>query len=364
MAVLVYRNKKYDLPELHPVHDDIPAHIDADTFAEMLDSMGVYGFNRRKPILRQKSTGKVVIGRRRLLCCKILKIEPVFQDVDWTEQEVLEQVRQDELHRRHLGEGERALVAVRLNEREKALNGGRGSTQKEMADKAGVGEKAVRNAAKVHPALQPVVGKGANRISLTYAVKLSQAHADGGLPEAELKRIAGSDDVPGEAAKALGTKTHGGKREKKPEPEVESGTPLDGSAPPPKPAKVEKKSEEIKDKLGQVCPPSVRDTFGDPALPELLARMRAAADELKWLKERVKQVWTGKQEYFPFCHWEEAHDSVSNAAHELAVGLSQVEAGEPYCVCPKCKGEQCPACQQAGYWPKHRADNLKGQYGS
>ena len=49
-------------------------------------------------------------------------------------------------------------------------------------------------------------------------------------------------------------------------------------------------------------------------------------------------------------------------ATSLGEAHAHVTAGVPFRVCPKCKGKECRACQQTGYWTRHRHDHAD-QYG-
>ncbi len=106
----------------------------------------------REPIVVD-AAGMILDGRNRLLACKLAEVTPTFVEIDTPDQDLLAWVVDTNLHRRHLTESQRAVVAARL-----ATYGHGGSrrtqaahapldlvTQRQAAEKLGVSERSVRD---------------------------------------------------------------------------------------------------------------------------------------------------------------------------------------------------------------------------
>lgn len=318
--------------EIHPLCLLIPA-MREDRKAEVTDSIRRNGL-RLKGWLYE---GKVLDGRSRAECCRQAGVAMEWQEFVGTWEEAHALVSDLNLTRRDLAESERRLavseMVVALKEHR---NGGSvAKERREMAAKAGVpvrdvyrGETVIQ---KGVPELQNAVKKG--EVAVSAAALVAE------LPADEQREAVATGTVPEQAKRV-----RAGKKKEKAE-------------------RKEKVEEVIKDQLGNVVPRSVRDTFGDKKLPDLIERMKACAAELKGVKGGVMAVWQGVQQFYPFAHFDKAHAGVVKAMEEMELAVAQLEAGLPYCVCPKCKGERCPQCHQSGVWPKHRHMNVGNQYG-
>lgn len=93
----------------HPYAEIFPLHDEGKPFWDFADDIQTHGL-REKIILYQ---GKVLDGRRRERGCKRAGVEPKYSEFKGTDEEALAYVMSRNLHRRHLGEGERALAAAR-----------------------------------------------------------------------------------------------------------------------------------------------------------------------------------------------------------------------------------------------------------
>lgn len=92
----------------HEVCDIFPMMGD-DEFKGLVEDLAKHGL--REPIWTHD--GKVIDGRNRLRACKILGIEPVIREWDGNGSLVAFVVSLN-LHRRHLSEGQRAMVAAKI----------------------------------------------------------------------------------------------------------------------------------------------------------------------------------------------------------------------------------------------------------
>lgn len=108
------------------------------------------------------------------------------------------------------------------------------------------------------------------------------------------------------------------------------------------------------DALGEPLPRAVRDTFGDVTLKNAVERIRKAHAELVSIENHIRNSVAPKAGYWPYAHTSKSLESMKAATDLVAVSMSQLESGLPYCVCPKCpiRGEGCQHCRQSGCWPK------------
>jgi hypothetical protein len=144
--------------------------------------------------------GYVVDGRRRQVCCLALGVEPRYREFVGTHEEVLKFVISMNLHRRHLSDTERAIVAAKIAALPRGSNQylGKGSnspdggpspekviSRSEAAEVMNVSERAVDRAKKVltqgTPELQAAVND--ETLSLSAAADIASA------PPMEQKKI-------------------------------------------------------------------------------------------------------------------------------------------------------------------------------
>lgn len=128
------------IAELYPLMGEIEV-------AELADSIRRNGL--REPVVLRED-GSVLDGRNRLRACAIAGVKPRFVEYTGTDREALELVIDTNSHRRHLTEGQRAVIAARLatfghGGRRDAAATSALMTQKEAADRFGVSERTVRD---------------------------------------------------------------------------------------------------------------------------------------------------------------------------------------------------------------------------
>jgi N6-adenosine-specific RNA methylase IME4 len=131
----------------HPLADLFPMLSDRET-AELADDICTYG--QREPIVLLD--GMILDGRNRLAACRFAQIEPVFADFDGDDP--LGFVLSKNLHRRHLTESQRAMVAAKIVDWERGLNqhtaGPANLQTREAARRLSISERAVAAAKRIH----------------------------------------------------------------------------------------------------------------------------------------------------------------------------------------------------------------------
>lgn len=153
---------------------------------------------QREPIVVWN--GKVIDGRNRLRACAWLKIQPKTREYQGREEDILSYVMSLNLHRRHLTESQRAMVASKIATMK---NGGdRKSDQKanlpadrtnaEAAALLNVSERSVKTAKQIASKGEPEVAAAveAGKMTLNEASKVIQLRPDmqkavATLPKAE-----------------------------------------------------------------------------------------------------------------------------------------------------------------------------------
>ena len=164
---------------LHPAAELFPV-MDEAAFAALVADIATHG--QREPIL--VLDGQVIDGRHRLRACEQLGLEPLVRQVSADDGDPFGLVVSLNLHRRHLSEGQRAIIAARLA----TLPHGRPDanaqicafTQDEAAQHLKVSRRTVQHARAVLDhgidELQAAVKGG--EISVSAAAELSRLPAD------------------------------------------------------------------------------------------------------------------------------------------------------------------------------------------
>ena len=164
---------------LHPAAEIFPV-MDEAAFAALVADIAAQG--QREPILILD--GQVIDGRHRLRACEQLGLEPLVRQVSADDGDPFGLVVSLNLHRRHLSEGQRAIIAARLA----TLPHGRPDanaqicafTQDEAAQHLKVSRRTVQHARAVLDhgidELQAAVKGG--EISVSAAAELSRLPAD------------------------------------------------------------------------------------------------------------------------------------------------------------------------------------------
>lgn len=167
---------------LHPAAELFPV-MDEAAFAALVTDISEHG--QREPILLLD--GQVIDGRHRQLACQQLGIEPLVQVFDEREGDPIKLVVSLNLHRRHLTESQRAMVAAQLaNMRQGERTDLSPSanlpkvSQVEAARQLGVGDRSVRHALEVRNAgaSELVHAVESGQIAVSTAAQLSRLPVD------------------------------------------------------------------------------------------------------------------------------------------------------------------------------------------
>lgn len=311
-----YRGETYTIPDAHPAANCLPWHLDRPEFADLIASIRDDGYDSRKPVLIQKTTGLIISGRRRSLACIIVDAEPEVEEVDWSGEEIVAYVRRDELHRRNLTDGERVMAVTELNNLKNPGRPEKGSRDPisenskslgEIADEAGVSRETAKRAAKVKkqaPEIVTAVKEG--------KLKVNTAARAADLPKPARERIAASDDPAATAKEELA----------KADLETEAPADLDPVA-------------QLSARAGQV-----NEMF------------RALCTELDRVNERIvgmKDVPEAR-----WVTWDVCRDQIRQVRNSIYQATLKPD---PYCgATGHVDGDPCSACKGFGHVPKRVAN--------
>lgn len=151
--------------------------------------------------------GKIIDGRNRYKACDELKIEPTFKE--WEGEDVLTYIISKNLHRRHLTDSQRAMVAARLanmkqGERtdrppdEPSANLPKVVSQEKASEILNVGDRSIRSAKKVIEKATPELVKAVDegKVAVSLAEKAAQ------LPKEEQEQLVEEVDQGAKPSKA------------------------------------------------------------------------------------------------------------------------------------------------------------------
>lgn len=160
-----------ETPEPHPLAELFPMLPEGELM-ELADDICTFGL--RNPVVLLD--GKILDGRNRLAACAIAQVEPVF--VDYDGDDPLNFVLSHNLHRRHLSESQRALIAAQIVDWETGMNQWNGAANlptHKAAEKLSISERAVRAARRIreHGAAELVEAIRDGRVSVHAGEALS-----------------------------------------------------------------------------------------------------------------------------------------------------------------------------------------------
>lgn len=181
--------------EFHPVADIFPMMTDQE-FDELVEDIGAHGL--REPIWLHRD-GRIIDGRNRYRACRKAGVEPTFRTYEDDDEGLVAFAVSLNLKRRHLKEGQRAMVAARIAN----LKPGRPAiepseetveistvSQSRAADLLNVSRESVNKANKVQrhavPELAAKVESG--EIAVSTAAVIAEA------PEEEQREVIASGD--------------------------------------------------------------------------------------------------------------------------------------------------------------------------
>ncbi len=136
---------------------------------------------------------RIIDGRNRAAACAIANVKPIFEPFVGTDAEILSLVVSLNVHRRHLTESQRAMIAADIATLPKHIHkpdeadgpiGLSGVTVAEAAEKLKVGERSVKRARKVQqqaaPEVQQAVRDG--KVSISKAAEIADLPAEKQAP--------------------------------------------------------------------------------------------------------------------------------------------------------------------------------------
>ncbi|HEX6970238.1 MAG TPA: DNA methyltransferase [Micromonosporaceae bacterium] len=164
----------------HPVADIFPMMSDRELL-DLTDDIRENGL--REPIWLHRD-GRVIDGRNRWLACLQLTIEPHTRTYEGDNSTLVAFVVSLNLHRRHLTESQRAMVAARLSTLKHGQRADRAAnlpvSQPAAADLLNVSERSVRDARRVQDSGVPelVAAVDAGEIAVSTAAAIASVDPD------------------------------------------------------------------------------------------------------------------------------------------------------------------------------------------
>jgi hypothetical protein len=185
----------------HPVAEIFPMMSDRE-FLDLVADIREHGL--REPVWLHRD-GRVIDGRNRFLACQDTGVAVLTRTYDGDDAELIEFVISLNLHRRHLNESQRAMVAARVAN----LRPGRpsenpanlpGFSQADAAAQLQVSERSVRDAKKVQERAVPELAARveAGEISVSTAAVVAEA-----APEVQRKLANGGKKAVAQGAKEI-----------------------------------------------------------------------------------------------------------------------------------------------------------------
>lgn len=184
--------------EWHPYAKLFPLLPD-DRLHELAEDIRQHGLRQRIIVDDQE---RIIDGRNRYRACQMAGVEPELEPFVGTDEEVLRLVISLNLHRRHLNESQRAMVAAEVANRKPGQRGAvkpkegqictasaesDGVTVSQAADAFSVSPRSIKSASKVKehgtPELQDAVREGA--VAVSKAAKLADLPPEQQVAEVE-----------------------------------------------------------------------------------------------------------------------------------------------------------------------------------
>jgi site-specific DNA-methyltransferase (adenine-specific) len=195
--------------EFHPVADIFPMMSERE-FSDLAGDIKVHGL--REPVWLH-TDGRIIDGRNRYRACLQAGVEPQFRTYAGTDDDLVGFVVSLNLHRRHLNESQRAMVAARIAQLPRGANQHveiSTPSQKEAADLLSVSRQSVISAKKVQEKAVPELAEKVESGDVAVSTAATIAEA----PEEEQREVIAADDE-----KAIVRKANEIKRRKREERE-------------------------------------------------------------------------------------------------------------------------------------------------
>jgi hypothetical protein len=305
--------------KFHPLADAYPMLAEADlaVLAADIKANGLIS----KIVLHE---GMILDGRNRELACKLAGVEPQYRLLP-EGRDPTAWVESANEHRRHLSQ---EWLQKRREERVKevARRRQRGESYRNIAESLEISETQVRR-------------------------DIQDRTAPPGAVEPRNGVVKGRD------GKERSAKKKGGKKAESPDPTPTRG---DAHEPPPQPQR-NADGAILKDCLGQVIPQRLRDIFAQTVLTKVTERLAAAANEVANARRQLSGAMAAWAVWVPPGVLDDLL-KIAEGEDGLTVIAESVANSTPYCVCPRCKGddsarETCQHCMAgSGWWPKSRHD--------
>jgi N6-adenosine-specific RNA methylase IME4 len=176
--------------EFHPVADIFPMMSDRE-FDDLVTDIAEHGL--REPVWLH-GDGRIVDGRNRYRACIKAGVSPSFRTYQGDDSRLVSFVVSLNLHRRHLSESQRAMVAARIARLPLGANQHGGSenfpTQAEAAVMLSVSDRSIRSARKVHDSGVPELAQQveAGKVAVSTAATIADA------PPEEQREVIAVDD--------------------------------------------------------------------------------------------------------------------------------------------------------------------------
>lgn len=275
----------------HPLAELFPLMDEADT--EMLAS-DIKEHGLRAPITIYK--GMILDGRNRFRACKIAKVEIKTRQFE-NGSDPLEFVLSVNLHRRHLTESQRAMIAAKIAKRPPGR-----SDEKKGANLP----------------ITPTITEAAEKLSVSPRLVKEAKTVLSSRPQT--RAVESGEKTVHAAAKEI--------KAKKAEKEIQ------------------------RDSTGYAIPEDILPLWNRRAeVQEILTSIGKARGALRTVMDRMKE--TGDDVLF-------VHSNVSGAHGRLNDAWTTVSMALPHAVCPTCQGrapDSCKLCKGSGFIPKHTYDH-------
>lgn len=172
----------------HPVAEIFPMMSDRE-FLELVADIREHGL--REPVWLHRD-GRVIDGRNRYLACQDIKLQLETRTYEGDDSTLIEFVISLNLHRRHLNESQRAMVAARIAQLPKGSNQHAeisAPSQSQAAELVNVDRRTVQHARKVQErAVSELVARvDSGEVAVSTAAVIADASPD------EQRRVAATD---------------------------------------------------------------------------------------------------------------------------------------------------------------------------
>jgi ParB family chromosome partitioning protein len=116
------------------------------------------------------------------------------------------------------------------------------------------------------------------------------------------------------------------------------------------------------DAVGEVIPKGLVDTFGDPFLDEMIAKLQVYLDTMEL--DKLSSYASRKGQWFPHLDFGGVLNHLRQSQEAISVAMSLITHARPYAVCPSCHGKlkrgvECGGCRSSGYLTKALYDETQ-----